>query len=161
MRSHRWTRVLGLVVAVGSAGVASASEYVPGRFSAALNAGVSLPAQSVDNSGIASAFGLTLTYWGSESFLFDVSPTVLGSRGVMLLAGPRLRLGQGPVGMNLGLQVGPVFRGNSSSLLIVSPQLGVEARLSGGNFVGVNYAGDFTFYPSLRHRLFVSLGHRF
>jgi hypothetical protein len=149
-----------LVAAVGSTGVASASEPVPGRFSAALNGGVLVPANS--GRGIPAFLGFTLSYWASEAFLIDASPSyILGSGGLLLLAGPRLRLGRGEVGVNLGLQVGPVLRQNLSPLFIVSLQAGVEARLSGGSFVGVGYAGDFSFYPSLSHRLVATLGHRF
>ncbi len=160
MRSSQWAKVMCLAIAVGVAGGASAAEAsaaepAPGQFSAALNAGVVLPAHG--------ALGLTLTYWASESFLFDVSPTVLfaSRKGLNLLAGPRLRISRGMVGVNLGLQAGPLLDQNGPALFIVSPQVGVEALLSSGTLVGVGYAGDFTFYPSLTHRFFVSLGHRF
>ncbi len=163
MRHHALARVMGVVAAAGIAGAASAAESSPGRFSAALHAGASLPDHDLNPDGHPLLIGLTASYWVSEWLIFDASPTYMFDSGKLnLLAGPRFRLGLGPVGVHLGLQAGVVLREPLAPRIAVSPQAGVDTLLSGRYIVGVGYAGDLTFVAgTLKHRFFATLGYRF
>ncbi len=181
IRGWLWASAVALIVLGSSATVFAqsrgrtdgpeGSEYGKGgyrrlggeEFSLAVEWGAAIESDS-GYSGTPMFVGGTMSYWGTEWFLIDLSGNYLfSSKKVDILLGPRFRTATWPVSFNVGFKAGPIFLPDNRVRFGIAPQAGFDLLLERHLILGISYAPDIPLGDGggVSHRIFMTIGYRF
>jgi hypothetical protein len=134
-----------------------------GYFSLAVDWGTSIESDS-NYSGTRMFVGGTLSYWGTDWFLVDLSGAYLfSSKKYDVLLGPRFRTATWPVSFNVGFKAGAIVLPDNQVRFGIAPQAGFDLLVERHLILGISYAPDIPLGDGggVAHRIFMTIGYRF